>query len=44
MAKLLLVEDDLEIVKYLTEFLQKEEFQVTSVSGQKDAIDRKSVV
>lgn len=37
-AKILLVEDDREIVKNLTEFLQGEGFSVASVSGQKQAI------
>lgn len=37
--KLLLVEDDREIVNNLTEFLQGEGFYVTSVNGQKKAVE-----
>lgn len=36
---ILLVEDDLEIVKNLTVFLQGENFLVTAVSGQKKALE-----
>ncbi|MBO5451948.1 MAG: response regulator transcription factor [Lachnospiraceae bacterium] len=39
MAKVLLVEDDKEIVKNLTQFLREEGFQVQSVSGQKAALE-----
>lgn len=35
---ILLVEDDLEIVKNLTAFLQDESFEIVSVAGQKDAL------
>lgn len=38
MTKILLVEDDKEIVKNLTHFLQEEGFSVQSVSGQREAI------
>lgn len=38
MTKILLVEDDEEIVKNLTHFLQEEGFSVQSVSGQSEAI------
>lgn len=38
MTKLLLVEDDKTIVTTLTEFLTKEGFRVTAVSGQTDAL------
>lgn len=38
-TKILLVEDDREIVDNLTEFLQGEDFQVTAVSGQRQAMD-----
>jgi len=38
MTKLLLVEDDKTIVTTLTEFLTKEGFRVTAVSGQADAL------
>lgn len=37
--QILLVEDDTEIVKNLTEFLREEGFATVSVSGQKDAIE-----
>jgi len=40
MTKILLVEDDKNIVANLTEFLQKEGFLVESVSGQQSAITR----
>lgn len=36
--RILLVEDDLEIVKNLTAFLQDESFEIVSVAGQKDAL------
>lgn len=36
--RILLVEDDLEIVKNLTAFLQDEGFDISSVAGQKDAL------
>ena len=39
MTKLLLVEDDKTIVTTLTEFLTKEGFRVTAVSGQTDALN-----
>lgn len=39
MAKVLLVEDDKEIVKNLTQFLREEGFQVQAVSGQKAALE-----
>lgn len=39
MANVLLVEDDKEIVKNLTQFLQEEGFQVQAVSGQKAALE-----
>lgn len=35
---ILLVEDDREIIKNLTEFLNNEGFNVESVTGQKDAL------
>ena len=35
---ILLVEDDKEIIKNLTEFLNNEGFVVNSVTGQKDAL------
>lgn len=38
MTHILLVEDDCSIISSLTEFLQKEGFRVTTVTGQKDAI------
>lgn len=38
MTKLLLVEDDMSIVKNLTEYLSSEGFSVKSVSGQSDAL------
>lgn len=38
MASILLVEDDREIIKNLTQFLQDEGFLVKSVSGQKEAM------
>lgn len=38
MTHILLVEDDKSIVTTLTEFLEKENFRVSSVSGQKDAL------
>ena len=38
MTKILVVEDDKSIVENLTEFLQKEGFDVTSANGQKDAL------
>ncbi len=38
MTKLLLVEDDVSIVKNLTEYLASEGFSVKSVSGQNDAL------
>lgn len=37
--RILLVEDDIEIVKNLTAFLQGENFLVTAVSGQKKALE-----
>ncbi len=39
MTKLLLVEDDPEIIHNLTEYLQKEGFSVTAVTGQHAAVD-----
>ena len=36
---ILLVEDDKEIITYLSEFLQEEGFVVTTVSGQKQAVE-----
>lgn len=39
MTKILLVEDDKDIVTNLTEFLAQEGFTVKSVSGQADALD-----
>ncbi len=38
MIKLLLVEDDLEIIQNLTEYLESEGFSVTAVTGQRAAI------
>lgn len=38
MTKILLVEDDSEIVKYLSGFLIEEGFAIDTVSGQKDAM------
>lgn len=38
MNKLLIVEDDCEIIAGLTRFLSSEGFQITSVNGQKDAV------
>lgn len=38
MTRILLVEDDAEIVKNLTKFLQEEGFCVKAVSGQKEAL------
>lgn len=38
MINILLVEDDKEIITYLTEFLQAEGYLVTSVMGQRDAL------
>lgn len=38
MTHILLVEDDKSIVTTLTEFLEKENFRVSSVSGQKEAL------
>lgn len=38
MQNILLVEDDMEIIKNLTAFLQEEGFLVLSVAGQKDAL------
>jgi two-component system response regulator RegX3 len=40
MAKILLVEDDISIVTYLTEYLCGEGFVVDSVSGQAGALDK----
>lgn len=40
MNQILLVEDDITIVKNLTEFLEAEGYGITSVSGQKDAIEQ----
>lgn len=37
--RILLVEDDLEIIKNLTAFLQEEGFDIFSVAGQKDALN-----
>lgn len=37
--RILLVEDDLEIIQNLTAYLQEEGFSVTSVTGQKEAIE-----
>lgn len=39
MNRILLVEDDAEIVKNLTKFLQEEGFYVKAISGQKEALD-----
>lgn len=39
MTKILLVEDDREIVTYLTEFLTSEGFSITSARGQKAALE-----
>lgn len=39
MTKILLVEDDREIISNLTEFLTNEGFSVKNVTGQKDALD-----
>ena len=39
MVKIFLVEDDRAIVTNLTEFLRKEGFEVTAVSGQKEAME-----
>lgn len=39
MTNILLVEDDREIVKNLTHFLQEQGFSVESVSGQKEAVE-----
>lgn len=39
MTKILLVEDDREIVTYLTEFLTNEGFSITSARGQKAALE-----
>lgn len=39
MTNVLLVEDDYEIIKNLTQFLQEQDFSVTSVSGQKEAME-----
>lgn len=38
MIQVLLVEDDVEIVKHLTVFLRDEGFEVTAVSGQREAL------
>lgn len=38
MQTILLVEDDEEIIRHLTKFLQDEHFQVISVTGQRDAL------
>ncbi len=38
MANILLVEDDDEIIKYLSEFLKKEGYHVVSKTGQKEAL------
>ena len=40
MTNILLVEDDKEIVKNLSLFLQEEGFRVKAVSGQKDALEQ----
>ncbi len=40
MIQVLLVEDDIEIVKHLTAFLREDGFEVTAVSGQRDALAR----
>lgn len=37
--RILLVEDDLEIIKNLTAFLKEEGFDIFSVAGQKDALN-----
>ena len=39
MEKLLLVEDDPTLIRMLTSFLTTENFQITSVTGQKAAAD-----
>lgn len=39
MNRILLVEDDAEIVKNMTKFLQEEGFYVKAISGQKEALD-----
>ncbi len=38
MTRLLLVEDDKQIVEHLTAFLQAEGYEVTAVAGQRDAL------
>ena len=40
MTKVLLIEDDKEIVKNLTEFLQSEGFSVNSAAGQSETIEK----
>ncbi|MBQ7035785.1 MAG: response regulator transcription factor [Clostridia bacterium] len=40
MAKILLVEDDLSIVRFLSAFLAEEGFEVESASGQQSALER----
>lgn len=44
MTRILLVEDDRGIVKNLTEYLVKEGYEIKSVSGQKDALQRKRFI
>ena len=39
MYKILLVEDDINIVNHLSSFLEKEGFLITYVDGQKKAIE-----
>lgn len=40
MSRVLLVEDDINIITNLTEFLSSEGFAVTSVTGQQEALDK----
>ena len=39
MYKILLVEDDINIINHLSSFLEKEGFLITHVDGQKKAIN-----
>ena len=43
MEKLLLVEDDPTLIRMLTSFLTTENFQITSVTGQKAAAEAMEV-